>query len=453
MRRAADAVVRLISDQYEEATRVVIYTGAGNNAGDGYLVAVGLLATARTVRVVQLVPGDRLQGDASSAWQQALDANIEMEMFDVTRAIDEELVVDALLGTGITREPEGSWAAAIDQINASDAVVLAVDVPSGLFVDSGKMSAHTVQATDTATFISCKQGLCTGDGPDCTGQVWYDALGVDTESLDSQVRLISYSDYPPKLRRHNTHKRSYGHVLVVGGQAGYQGAAQLCGMSVLRAGGGMVSLAQPRGAARGGTWPELMCHEVEDRVSLRRLAASADVVAIGPGLGEGQWAHDMLSAVLELQQPRVVDAQALRLLAAEPRRHKDWVLTPHPGEAGDLLGVTSAEVQQDRFKAVSNLARQYGGVAVLKGCGTLISQGERLAVCADGNPGLATAGTGDVLTGVIASLISQGDSLFQAACRGVCLHAAAGDKAGGEGGVGLVASDLLVWLRQLSDPQ
>ena len=456
MARAADAVCRLIQKEYPDVERITVYAGIGNNAGDGYLVARRMEALGKSARVVRLVPGSSLRGDAGAAFEEARRAGVPMWSFAEAAPVGEDLIVDALLGTGLSRPVEGDWAEAVDRINESTAAVVSVDVPSGLNADAGVADPHTVVADHTVTFIARKRGLYTADGPDRAGRVIYDDLGVEFDR-SSTVTLRDWAEVRPILprRRRNTHKNECGHVLVIGGRAGYQGAAELCGMAALRCGGGMVSLVQPPGALKTRSpMPELMCHGVADRRSLRELAGRASVIAVGPGLGRDAWARDMLGAVLEMACPRVLDADALRLLATDPWKNLsgDWVLTPHPGEAAALLDATTVEIQKDRFSAAGRIQEAYGGAVVLKGCGTLVAgpDGE-IGVCAEGNPGMATAGMGDVLTGVIASLVGQGLTPRDAALAGACLHARAGDWACEQGMRGMIASDLLPYLRRLSD--
>ena len=452
MRRAADAVWERLQADYAGAERVAVYAGAGNNAGDGYLAALRLRAAGRAVRVAQLRPGEELSGDARAAWERARDAGVAMRAFDPADDPDAELAVDALLGTGLSRAPEGDWARAVARVNAAPAA-LAVDLPSGLCADTGRALGACVRARETVTFIGRKRGLYTADGPDCAGRVVFRGLGVDASGVDADAELLDWERLRERLprRARDTHKGDYGHVLAVGGAAGFQGAAALAGAGALRAGCGLVSVAQPPDAVPGApAFPELMHHAVADRAGLRRLLEAADAVAVGPGLGRGAWAREMLAAALEHRAPLVVDADALRLLAAGPQARADWILTPHPGEAGALLGSAAAVVQRDRFAAARELAGRYGGVAVLKGCGTLVADAGGTGVCAHGNPGLATAGTGDVLCGVIAGLRAQGHAAADAARLGVCLHGAAGDRAAAAGEAGLLASDLLPEIRVLN---
>jgi len=247
------------------------------------------------------------------------------------------------------------------------------------------------------------------------------------------------------------HKGDAGHVLVIGGDRGMPGAARMAGEAAYRAGAGLVILAtHPEHAAQiSAARPELMTYGVESAADLRPLFARADVIAIGPGLGGGEWGRVLFGAVLDTRLPIVVDADALNSLAADPVMHDGWILTPHPGEAARLLGMSKEEVQADRFAAVREMVASYGGVCVLKGAGTLVASlyNGAIAVCDRGNPGMASGGMGDVLTGVIAGLRAQGLSSVDAARLGVWLHAAAGDDAAATGEIGLLASDLLPFIR------
>lgn len=247
-------------------------------------------------------------------------------------------------------------------------------------------------------------------------------------------------------------KGHFGHVLVVGGDTGMSGAARLAGEAAARSGAGVVSVATrtEHAAIISASVPELMCRGVENIADLLPMLKRATVVAIGPGLGQGEWAQSLFGVLLQSNLPMVVDADALNLLAIEPMNKNNWILTPHPGEAARLLGQTVEEVQSDRRAAAIELQKKYGGVVVLKGAGTVVvDTKEGVGICTEGNPGMATGGMGDVLTGVIAGLLAQGVSLNQAAELGVCLHARAGDLAAEEGQRGLLASDLFPFLRRL----
>jgi NAD(P)H-hydrate epimerase len=367
-----------------------------------------------------------------------------------------DAIVDALLGTGLERPVTGEWADAIAQCNASRAPVLALDIPSGLHADTGRVLGSAVRADATISFIGLKQGLFTGQGPDHCGLIRFNALDVPAAIYATEVLAARRIDWASErgllpTRLPSAHKGDFGHVLVVGGAPGMSGAPRLAGEAALRAGAGLVTVATHPDHAG---WlnlarPELMVRAAADAEALRDAARRADVIAVGPGLGQGDWGRALFAGALSLGRPLVVDADALNLLAADPVRRDDWVLTPHPGEAARLLGCTAADIEADRFAAVAALQRRYGGIVVLKGAGSLIlGPGHRpVGVCSDGNPGMASGGTGDALTGIIASLQGQGLEAEQAAAMGVCLHAAAGDHAAREGLRGMLASDLIGALR------
>ncbi len=259
--------------------------------------------------------------------------------------------------------------------------------------------------------------------------------------------------FPPRPRA--SHKGDYGHVLVVGGDHGLAGAARLAGEAAARTGSGLVSVATRLAHAviMTAACPELMCHGVECARDLRPLLQRASVVAIGPGLGQSAWAREVLAAVLQTRLPLVVDADALNLLAQDPIQRDHWILTPHPGEAARLLSITTEQIQAHRPHAAQALQQRYGGVCVLKGMGSLVCTSESIAICEVGNPGMASGGMGDILTGIIAGLLAQGLRLADAACAGVYIHAKAGDRAAQKGERGLLASDLMPHLREIVNCQ
>lgn len=258
-----------------------------------------------------------------------------------------------------------------------------------------------------------------------------------------------------KPRAKDWHKGLSGHVLVVGGALGYSGAPRMAAEAALRVGAGLVSVATHPENARvmNSQRPELMCHGVSHRDELLPLVEKADVVVLGPGLGQQAWSVELWTTIMSQHKPMLVDADGLNLLAAEKDYRDNWVLTPHAGEAGRLLGETAQTVQQNRVAAVTEIVTRYGGVCVLKGAGTLVaSSHSSLAICDKGNPGMASAGMGDVLSGVIGGLMAQGIPIAEAAQLGVCMHAMAGDLAAKEGERGLIATDLLPYLRRLANP-
>jgi NAD(P)H-hydrate epimerase len=315
-----------------------------------------------------------------------------------------------------------------------------------------------VRASATLCFIGLKAGCFTGKGRDYAGEVLWDGLGLPealftrVEPLAQRLDARCLQGLTPRGR--TTHKGECGHVLVVGGDYGFSGAARMAAEAAARAGAGLVSVAtraehvDPLVGAR----PELMVHGITHAEALSPLLARATVIAVGPGLGRDDWGRSLLGKVLESSKPLVVDADALNLLAEETTRRERWVLTPHAGEAGRLLGCSSAEIEADRFTAAASLQASFGGVVVLKGAGTVVLDGSgRVGVCTLGNPGMASGGMGDVLTGVIAALLAQGWGVAEAARLGTCLHGAAADAAAQEGERGLLATDLMPHLRRLAN--
>ena len=456
MERAGAAAYRLLRTRWPGARHLTVLCGGGNNGGDGYAVARLSLLDGLAVEVLALADPGSLSGDARAMADAYLAAGGSVRPFDLLpRRTD--LIVDALLGTGLDREVQGEWAKAIAAANEHLAPKLAIDIPSGLHADTGRVLGAAIRADATISFIGLKQGLFTGEGPSCCGEVRFSALGVPAVVWSREVlsaRRIDWSKQAELLapRRRSAHKGDFGTVLVVGGAPGMAGAARLAGEAALRTGAGLVAVAThpAHAAVLGAGRPELMCHGVADAAGLDALIERADVVALGPGLGQAEWGRALYQRVLECDRPLVVDADALNLLALGPQTSARWVLTPHPGEAGRLLRCPTAEVQADRFAAVRRLQGTYGGVAVLKGAGTLVYGASHRppGVCSAGNPGMAGGGMGDALTGIIAALIAQGLHLEEAAAAGVALHAAAGDAAAAQGGErGLLASDLIAAIR------
>ncbi|MGR9046326.1 MAG: NAD(P)H-hydrate dehydratase [Gammaproteobacteria bacterium] len=455
MTRAGQKVFECIKDNYPSALHCAVFCGSGNNAGDGYIVARLAFEAGLQTTVYSLVEVEQLTGDAATACAAYLDAGGHWLKWDEALDITEDLVVDALLGSGLDRSVEGSYAEVIAQINDSPAQVVAVDIPSGINADTGKVMGCAVKAEYTVSFIAMKQGLLTGDAPEYCGRLLFSSLSIPAEIIDRvEVSAQRIAVQPLPKRNRCTHKGQNGHVLIVGGDLGYSGAARMAGEAALRTGAGLVSLAtRPEHAGFINlNRPELMCHGLARTEDLAELTANAGVIAIGPGLGRSRWAQDLFNIVTESEKPVVLDADALNILADDFMSNQNWVLTPHPGEAARLLKCTVSEVEQDRFAAAAAIQSSYGGVCVLKGAGTLVASGAGLAVLAAGNPGMASGGMGDVLTGVIASLIAQGLPARKAAEYGVSLHGRAADMAAAQGGErGLLATDLMPFIRQLAN--
>jgi NAD(P)H-hydrate epimerase len=453
MERAGQAAWNLLLDKWPRAAKIAVFCGPGNNGGDGYVVARLAKAAGRTVCLYSMVTEKTLQGDAKKAAQQWLAEGGEIKVWNHEEEGAFDVIVDGLLGTGLDRPVEGEMAALIDDMNHLKVPILALDIASGLHADSGASLGRTICAAATISFIGLKQGLFTGEGVAHSGEVYYDALSVPSAVLASQSCSSSYfspsTPYLPK-RKKTAHKGAFGHVLVVGGESGFSGAIQMAASAALRSGAGLVTVAtrKEHAALLNLTRPELMVQGVEKPSELLSLLQKASIVAIGPGLGQSRWAQRLLSSVIECSVPSVVDADALNIIAKEPLKKDNWVLTPHPGEAARLLGLTIEKVESDRFRAIKTLQEKYGGVIVLKGAGTLVFDGEELTVNSSGNPGMASGGMGDVLTGVIAALLAQGLSLSESARLGAWLHGKAGDSAAERGERGLLASDLMNPLRE-----
>lgn len=457
MQRAGDAAWAVAQSQWPVAARVLVLCGAGNNAGDGYVVAQRALSQGRQVMLLTLGESSRLPSAAAEMRAGFLKAGGEERAF--TGALpDADLIVDALLGTGLDRPLSGDWLAAVEAINTSGLPVLSLDIPSGLQADTGAELGAAVRAMVTVTFIALKAGLFTGAGPECCGLLRFEDLKVPESVYNGvapralRLRSSGMRELNLPRRRRGAHKGDFGHVLLVGGDHGMGGAVRLAAEAALRCGAGLVSVATRAEYISGmlAGLPEAMVKSVEAPEDLAPLLAQASVVAIGPGLGQGVWGQSLLQQALESPLPLVVDADALNLLAAAPKKRADWILTPHPGEAARLWGTDTAAVQHDRYAAVEQLSRRFGAVTVLKGSGSLIAApGQTTAVCTAGNPGMAAPGMGDVLTGVIAALAAQGLPLAEAARMGVYVHASAGDLAARQGERGLMARDLMEPLRRL----
>lgn len=450
MERAGMAVFHTLRQHWPKAKRVLILCGPGNNGGDGYVVSrlaqqAGLAVTVWTISEQQ-----RYAGAAQQALQQCLAVGIQPVPYQENLTITADVIVDALFGIGIRKPITGLAASLMRAVNASDIPVLAVDVPSGLCADTGRCLGSAINASLTLTFIGVKLGLVTGQGPQCAGQISVCDLDlpasiVNTAQPCAAKIQIKRQDFLPRLR--DAHKGNFGHVLIVGGDHGMGGAVILAAKAALRSGAGLVTVATRAEhlASVLSVCPEVMCHALEKPRELLPLLAKASVVVIGPGLGRGVWGKRLRKFVLASRLPLVVDADALYQLPKLKRNN--WVLTPHPGEAAQLLSKTSEVIQADRLTAVNTLQQNFGGINVLKGAGTLVAFDNKVHVCCAGNPGMASAGMGDVLSGVIGAFIAQGMTLSRAASLGVQIHAMAGDQAASRGERGLCASDVIAQLQ------
>ena len=453
MTRAAQAGFRNIRMNWREIEAIAVFCGSGNNAGDGYVLARIIMETGLSVVVYAVAPPAKLEGDALIAYEAYKDIGGKTKDYHPDDEYVASIFVDALLGTGINREVTGRYADAIETINTANQPVIALDIPSGINADTGVKMGSAVCANATICFIGLKQGLFTADAAGYCGEIYFSSLVVPDQvyqQVPTEVELVQ----PPVFckRERCAHKGKYGHVLIIGGDKGYSGATCLAAEAAARLGAGLVSIATriDHAGYMNLTLPEIMCHGVENQQQLQPLLEKASVIIIGPGLGQSKWAQELLQAVTSTDKPLLIDADGLNLLAKNPQQNNNWVLTPHPGEAARLLDCTTMDIHRDRFKAVLAIQKKYGGQCVLKGSGTLISDGKSIGISTTGNPGMASGGMGDVLTGVIASLIAQGMENNRAASTGVYIHGQAADIAAKEYGErGLLASDLTIYLRRL----
>jgi NAD(P)H-hydrate epimerase len=412
------------------------------------------------VSVVAMTSPESLDGDAATAYMDFVALGGAVAEYEGMLDEEADLLIDGLLGSGLERSVEGRFAEVVDAINAHAASVVALDIPSGLHGDDGKVLGTAVAADLTITFVGLKTGLFLDNGPKLVGELRFAGLEIPArcrEAQKTEMRRLDADLIRQELPRRSraSHKGDFGHVLVIGGGPGMPGAVRLCGEAALRAGAGLVSIAthsSHAGLIAAGR-PELMCHGMDSAGDLEPLLAKATVIALGPGLGKTEWSQAMFNAAIDAELPLVVDADALNILAGANQQRDDWVLTPHPGEAARMLDSDTKAIQADRLDAVSKLQERFGGVAVLKGSGTLVSAGGTEPwLCSAGNPGMATAGAGDVLTGIIAALRAQGLDAEAAASAGVQIHAMAGDRAAIAGERGLIASDLLAEIHACVHP-
>jgi len=451
MKRAGEGALRYMRARWPTAHKIVIVCGGGNNGGDGYVLGRFAQAAGLTVSVLAATPPEGLKGDARQAFEDLKASGGSIRPFAPQNLADGDVVVDAILGTGLHGGVREDLAKTIRAINDSRRPIFALDVPSGLNSDTGVPLGDTIRADCTVTFVGLKTGLFIGDGPEFAGTVFFDDLELappNPEAYKPRLERIVEQEIQNALprRRRAAHKGDFGRVVLVGGGVGMPGAMRLAGEACLRVGAGLVTVAvAPENvAAIAAGRPELICLSLSEMAVLEEAVSRADVLAVGPGMGRTPWAVSALDIVLRADKPVVVDADALNLIAEGKARARDnWILTPHPGEAGRLLGVQTDEIQKDRLTALDRLTGRYGGTVVLKGAGTLVCSRHRTpALCERGNPGMASAGMGDVLTGTIAGILAQCGDPWLAAKVGVLVHAMAGDSAARTGERGLLASDV-----------
>lgn len=435
-----------------QSKTVLILVGSGNNGADALVCARLLLEAGISVCVMLL------KTTGSDEFEQALTAYLNqggtVQSVKTEDILQAEVIVDGLLGTGVQGSVREETAELIHAVNQSTAWVLSLDLPSGIIADTGTVAGVAVMADVTLCFGGIKQGLLTSKARHHSGFIEFADLGLTPFFRDCNALRVGremLKDYFA-ARARDSHKGQSGKVTLIGGDIGMAGAIRLASEACLRAGAGLVTvISRPEHQLTVNvSRPELMfwgCDLVDMEVYLR--LGWAQVIVLGPGLGKHDWGYNLFKAVGLSDKPCVLDADALNLLSNEPRRQTNWVLTPHPGEAARLLGCSVAEIEQDRFAAVRAMQQKYGGVVLLKGAGTVIFDGKQMIVAPVGNPGLASGGCGDVLSGIIGALMAQGMDNMQATVVGVVVHGCAADLAAVQGERGMLASDLMPFIRQL----
>ena len=460
MTQAGEAGLVALRSCWPSKQRIAVVCGPGNNGGDGYVLARMARSMRIDVTLVSLSDPAALRGDARRAHDEYVAEGGFVHSWDDECLAKAEVVVDAIFGTGLSRALDETMIQRIGAINECGRPILALDIPSGLDADTGAVWGAAITAERTLSLLGLKLGFYLGDGPNHTGIVIFDDLDLPegaTESVPAAALRIDENTVAQLLprRRRTTHKGQQGSVLVIGGGIGMAGAARMAAEAALRAGAGLVTVATwpDNVASITASRPELMCRGVSNAHDLDGLIERADVIAIGPGLGQDDWSSSLLERALQGHKPTIIDADAINLLALTPCSNRNWVLTPHPGEAGRLLGISTADVQRDRLRSAREIAARFGGTVVLKGAGTLVISGDCLPyICDQGNPGMASPGMGDVLTGVIAGIAAQTADLPGAARAGVLVHAMAGDMAARRGERGMLATDLFGYLPTCVNP-
>jgi hydroxyethylthiazole kinase-like uncharacterized protein yjeF len=470
MQRAGEAAFKVLKQKWPKVQNILVVAGNGNNAGDGYVLAKLAKQQGFNVVVICEQPKRELAGDAKQAqlgWQKLGGETQQFTELDYTQF---DVIVDALLGTGVTGEVKPAFQAVIQQINQTDIPVLSIDLPSGMFANTGQALPICVNANVTVTFIATKPGMVSGIGKEFCGKLIFADLVVGKEFFDiarSEAQLVDWPMLQPlPTRPVHGHKGTFGKLLCIGGNKGMAGAIRLSAESALRCGVGLVKVYCHESSSIGisAGRPEIMLTHKELEAALDWCSC----IVVGPGLGQDDWAHQQFSSLFEyLKQhpkPLVIDADGLNLLAPIKddsdmqhtlARLPALVLTPHPGEASRLLNCNITKIENDRYVSSQHIAQKYQSTCVLKGAGTIIQmheshQEQRCFVCKGGNPGMATAGMGDLLTGVIGAFLAQGLTSQKAAIYGVCAHAEAGDRVAIQYGQrGMIASDLLQPLRAI----
>ncbi|MBR7783010.1 NAD(P)H-hydrate dehydratase [Undibacterium luofuense] len=466
MERAAAAATRLVTTLMPEPGAVLILAGPGNNGGDAALVAAQLASAGYSVDICALL-SNTMSADSQSSWQRCAQSQAKRIQAEQLTAVPGyfpyQLIIDGLFGIGLSRPVSGLAAELIRAVNRASALqkvpVIALDVPSGLNADTGAViggeQGIAIRASHTLSFLGNKPGLHTADAKDYAGHVIIDFLEASVSADVRETGVLNCANTLPAMpvRASNSHKGSFGDVLIAGGAAGMSGAVLLAARTALFSGAGRVYAGMLEAIAVDFLHPELMCRP------LMKHTPHKEIIVAGPGLGQSETASHELARLIAANRPMVLDADALNLLAQQAQlqsalqQHSaEKILTPHPLEAARLLNWTVAEVQADRIAAASELAHRYQSVIILKGAGSVLCQpgNAQYRINTSGNPALATGGTGDVLAGLCGALLAQGLAAWDAACLACWLHGTAADDLclNGTGPVGLTASELIPAIRR-----
>lgn len=453
MQRAGKEVFSIINKNYSFSS-LLVFCGPGNNGGDGYIVAMLAKQAGFNVQVITSVEPHALICCALQAYNLCKDADVEMSFFNANANYQADLVIDAILGIGITRKITGKLAEMVSVINKLTCPVISVDVPTGIDSDKGIVHGCAVRATTTVTFIGNKRGLITADALDYVGELVVRKLGVPDACyriVSSDGKLVDDRILQAQLRPrlHNTSKKDFGNVVIIGGDVGMAGAVVMAARAAMRAGCGSVKVFTHAQHATQlvNEQPEIMYYGVTDSSDI--MLRGASVVVIGPGMGDTDWSENIWKA-FSFPGFVIVDATALRWMAKYPKKNLQCIITPHPGEAAYLLNSSSKAIQQDRYAAAREITDNYECTTLLKGAGSIVTAPKsEYYVLSNGNPGMATAGMGDVLSGVIAAMVANGHSLLDATILGAYIHAKAGDIAAANHPKGLLATDLLDVIRKI----
>ncbi|AWB68500.1 bifunctional ADP-dependent NAD(P)H-hydrate dehydratase/NAD(P)H-hydrate epimerase [Saccharobesus litoralis] len=464
MLNAGQATFSLVQAIYRQPAKMLVVCGAGNNGGDGFVIAKLAKLAGWHIDVMSMPDCPPYKGDALTAYNDYIALGRNVLPSEQIQFNQYDVIIDAILGTGALRPLAASWSTIVDNINQASALTISVDIPSGLNATTGAILGNAIIADHTVTFIGVKSGLLTAKAADHVGTLHFADLTV-ANTFEQQnkpyYRRSEWSELRSLLpaRKRASYKGVFGHVVCIGGDKGMAGAIKMAAESCLRSGAGLVSvITHPDNVLQVANGrPELMVFGVNGlEQTSQELIDKADVVLAGPGMGRTGWANGLMSHICRLNKPMVIDADGLNWLAEHPHKNTQWILTPHTGEAARLMAQNTDKIELDRYAANYEISARYGGISILKGAGTLITSSQQTHICTAGNPGMSSAGMGDVLAGICAAMLAQQPahqySRFQAAELAVCLHAAAGDLAAQTGERGMIASDLIAHIRTLVNP-